>query len=213
MVRTLGNSVGVGAAYVCFVMKGMLFVCMYVDIAAGVIPVSPKGKEFCLNALNISSMNSRPLGRVRGGASPPADAVIATKAEPSEDAIGFLYLFLSCPIPLIHIVKVIAWYDTDFAKCYTTISWLAITISHHEIGFSMCSGVIRLCSGLFAWGRVGVSPTSAITTIIPLLANTGGKGVEVVGNGRGGALRLCYKPTRKRCFGSLRFLTVSRMNK
>mgnify|MGYP004419136387 FL=1 len=30
---------------------------------------------------------------------PTADAVIATKAEPSEDAIGFLYLFLSCPIP------------------------------------------------------------------------------------------------------------------
>lgn len=95
-------------------------------------------------------MNSRPLGRVRGGASPPADAVIATQAEPSEDAIGFLYLLLSCPIPLMHIVKVIAWYDTDFAKCYTIISWLAITISHHEIGFSMCSGVIRLCSGLFA---------------------------------------------------------------
>ena len=88
---------------------------------------------------------------------PTADAVIATKAEPSEDAIGFLYLFLSCPIPLIHIVKVIAWYDTDFAKRYTIISWLAITISHHEIGFSMCSGVIRLCSGLFCMGLgVGV---------------------------------------------------------
>ena len=129
---------------------------------------------------------------------PTADAVIATKAEPSEDAIGFLYLFLSCPIPLMHVVKVIAWYDTVFAKRYTIISWLAITISHHEIGFSMCSGVVRLCSGLFAWGRVGVSPTSVITTIIPLLANTGGKGVDVVGNGRGGALRLCYKPTRKR---------------
>ena len=91
--------VGVAAAYVCFVMKGMLFVCMYVDIAAGGIPVSPKGKEFYLNALNTLSMNSRPLGRVRGGAPPTADAVIATKAEPSEDAIGFLYLFLSCPIP------------------------------------------------------------------------------------------------------------------
>ena len=164
----------------------------------GAIPVSPKGKEFYLNALNTPSMNSRPLGKVRGGASSTADAVIATKAEPSEDAIGFLYLFLSCPIPLMHIVKVIAGYDTDFAKRYTIISWLAINISHHEIGFSMCSGVIRLCSGLFAWGRVGVLPTSAITTIIPLLANVGGKGVDVVGNGRGGALRLCYKPTRKR---------------
>ena len=136
-------------------------------------------------------MNSRPLGKVRGGASPPADAVSATKAEPSEDAIGFLYLLLSCPIPLMHIVKVIAWYDTDFAKRYTIISWHAITISHHEIGFSMCSG-------LYAWGMVWVSPTSAITTIIPLLANAGGKGVDVVGNGRGVALLLCYKPTRKR---------------
>lgn len=116
----------------------------------GAIPVFPKGKEFYLNALNTPSMNSRPLGRVRGGASPPADAVSATKAESSEDAIGFLYLLLSCPIPLMHIVKVIAWYDTDFAKRYTIISWLAITISHHEIGFSMCSGGIWLCSGLFA---------------------------------------------------------------
>jgi len=98
----------------------------------------------------------------------------------------------------MYIVKVIVWYDTDFAKCYTIISWLAITISHHKIGFSMCSDVIRLSSGLFAWGRVGVSPTFAITTIIPLLANAGGKGVEVVGNGRRGALPLCYKPTRKR---------------
>lgn len=44
----------------------------------------------------------------------------------------------------------------------------------------MCSGVIRLCSGLFAWERVEVSPTSAITTIIPLLVNAGGKGVDVV---------------------------------
>lgn len=64
----------------------------------GAIPVSPKGKEFYLNALNAPSMYSRPLGRVRGGASPTADAVIATKAEPSEDAIGFLYLTPFCPI-------------------------------------------------------------------------------------------------------------------
>lgn len=98
----------------------------------------------------------------------------------------------------MHIIKIISWYDTDFAKRYTIISWLAITISHHEIGFSMYPGLIRLCSGLFAWGRVGVSPTSAITTIIPLLVNAGGKGVDVVENGRGGALRLCYTPTRKR---------------
>lgn len=98
----------------------------------------------------------------------------------------------------MYIVKVIAWNDTDFANRYTIISWLAITISHHEIGFSMCSGVIRLCSGLFAWVSVWVLPTSAITTIIPLLANAGGKGVDVVGNGRGGALPLCYKPARKR---------------
>lgn len=91
----------------------------------------------------------------------------------------------------MHIVKVIAWYDTDFAKCYTIISWLAITISHHEIGFSMCSGNIM-------WDRGHLEPTSAITTIISLLANAGGNGVDVVGNGRGGALRLCSKPTRKR---------------
>ena len=122
---------------------------------------------------------------------PTADAVIATKAEPSEDAIGFLYLFLSCPIPLMHIVKVIAWYDTDFAKRYTIISWLAINNSHHEIGFSMCSWNI-MCD------RGHLDPTSTITTIIPLLANAGGKGVDVVGNGREGALRLCSKPTRKR---------------
>lgn len=157
----------------------------------GAIPVFPKGKEFYLNALNTPSMNSRPLGRVRGGASPTADAVIATKAEPSEDAIGFLCLTPFYHIPSMYIVKVIAWYDTDFAKCYTIISWLAITISHHEIGFSMCSGNI-------IWGRVGVSPTSAFTIIIPLLANAGGNGVDVVGNGRRGALSLCYKPTRKR---------------
>ena len=91
----------------------------------------------------------------------------------------------------MYIVKVIAWYDTDFAKCYTIISWLAITISHHEIGFSMCSGNIM-------WDREHSDATSAITTIIPLLANAGGKGVDVVENGRGEALRLCYKPTRKR---------------
>lgn len=122
---------------------------------------------------------------------PTADAVIATKAEPSEDTIGFLYLFLSCPIPLIHIVNVIAWYDTDFAKCYTIISWLAITISHHEIGFSICSGNIM-------WDREHSDATSAITIIISLLANAGGKGVDVVGNGRWVALLLRNKPTRKR---------------
>lgn len=136
-------------------------------------------------------MNSRPLGRVRGGASPPADAVIATKAEPSEDAIGFLCLTPFYHIPSMYIVKVIAWYDTDFAKRYTIISWLAITISHHEIGFSMCSGN-------FMWDRGHLEATSAITTIIPMLVNAGGNGVDVVGNGRGGALRLCSKPTRKR---------------
>ena len=32
---------------------------------------------------------------------PTADAVIATKAEPSEDAIGFLYLTPFCPNPVI----------------------------------------------------------------------------------------------------------------
>lgn len=37
-----------------------------------------------------------------------------------------------------------------------------------------------MCSGLFAWVSVWVLPTSAITTIISLLANAGGKGVDVV---------------------------------
>lgn len=90
----------------------------------------------------------------------------------------------------MHIVKVIAGYDTDFAKRYTIISWLAITISHHEIGFSMCSGVIRLCSGLFAWDRVGPLPASAITTIISPLANAGGNG-----GGRGGKRTRGSRPT------------------
>lgn len=35
------------------------------------------------------------------------------------------------------------------------------------------------------WDREHSDATSAITTIIPLLVNAGGKGVEVVGNGRG----------------------------
>ena len=157
----------------------------------GAIPVFPKGKEFYLNALNTPSMNSRPLGRVRGGASPTADTVIATKAEPSEDAIGFLCLTPFYHIPSMYIVKVIAWYDTDFAKRYTIISWLAITISHHENGIWMCSENIM-------WDRGHLEATSAITTIIPMLVNAGGKGVDVVGNRREGALRLCYKSTRKR---------------
>ena len=79
----------------------------------------------------------------------------------------------------MYIVKVISWCDTDFAKRYTIISCHAITISHHEIGFSMCSGNIM-------WDRVELLPVSAITTIISLLANAGGKRVEMVGNGRAG---------------------------
>lgn len=91
----------------------------------------------------------------------------------------------------MHIVKVISWYDTDFAKRYFIISCHAITFSHHENGIWMCSENIM-------WDREHLDATSAITTIIPLLANAGGKGVDVVGNGRVGALPLCYKPTRKR---------------
>lgn len=91
----------------------------------------------------------------------------------------------------MHIIKIISWYDTDFAKRYTIISWLAINISHHEIGFSMCSGNIM-------WDRGHLDAASVITTIIPMLVNAGGKRAEMVENGRGGALRLCYKPTRKR---------------
>lgn len=106
----------------------------------------------------------------------------------------------------MYIIKVVSWHDTVFAKRYTIISWHAITISHHEIGFSMCSGNIM-------WDRVELLPVSAITTIISLLANAGGKRAEMVENGRGGALRLRNKPTGKRWFGGLRFLTVPLMNK
>lgn len=60
---------------------------------------------------------------------------------------------------------------------------------------------------------VGLLAASAITTIIPLLANADGKGAEMVENGRAGALRLRNKPTGKRWLGGLRFLTVPRMNK
>lgn len=106
----------------------------------------------------------------------------------------------------MYIIKVVSWHDTDFAKRYTIISWLAITISHHEIGFSMCSGNIM-------WHWRHLSPTSAITTIISLLANAGGRGAEMVENGRVAALLLRNKPTGKRWFGHLRFLTVPLMNK
>lgn len=106
----------------------------------------------------------------------------------------------------MYIIKVVSWCDTDFAKRYTIISWLAITISHHEIGFSMSSGNIM-------WDRVRLLSTSAISTIIPLLANVASRGAEMVGNGRAAALLLRNKPTGKRCFGGLRFLTVPRMNK
>ena len=74
-----------------------MFVSMDVGVPLGASQYFPAGKEFYLNALNTPSMNSRPLGRVRGGASPPAYAVIATKAEPSDDAIGFLCLTPFCP--------------------------------------------------------------------------------------------------------------------
>ena len=91
--------VGVAAAYVCFVMDGIMFVCMDVGVAAGGHPRISQGEGVLSKRLKHTKYELPPLGRVRGGASPPAYAVIATKAEPSEDAIGFLYLFLSCPIP------------------------------------------------------------------------------------------------------------------
>ncbi|HAG32562.1 MAG TPA: hypothetical protein DCL18_03875 [Prevotella sp.] len=68
----------------------------------------------------------------------------------------------------MYIIKVISWCDTDFAKRYTIISWLAITISHYEIGFSMCSANIMQ-------DRIGLLAASAITTIILLLAIVRGK--------------------------------------
>lgn len=70
-----------------------------------------------------------------------------------------------------------------------------------------------MCSGNIMQGWMGLLAASAITTIIPMLANADGKGTEMVENGRGGALRLYYKPTGKRWFGGLRFLTVPLMNK
>ena len=36
--------VGVAAAYVCFVMEGIMFVSMDVGVAAGGIPVFPRGE-------------------------------------------------------------------------------------------------------------------------------------------------------------------------
>ena len=72
-------------------MKGMLFVCMYVDIAAGGIPAFPTVMLVMTVVVTVAAR--------RKTCFPTADVVIATKAEPSEDIIGFLYLFLSCPIP------------------------------------------------------------------------------------------------------------------
>lgn len=106
----------------------------------------------------------------------------------------------------MYIIKVVSWCDTDFAKHYTIISWLAITNSYPENGIWMCSGIIM-------WDRRGLMAASVVTTIIPMLANAASRGVEMVGNGRGGGLRLRNKPTGKRWFGGLRFLTVPRMNK
>lgn len=106
----------------------------------------------------------------------------------------------------MYIIKVISWCDTDFAKRYFIISLHAITISHHENGIWMCSGNIM-------WGGGHLEATSAITTIIPMLANADGNGTEMVENGRGGALLLRNKPTGKRWLGGLRFLTVPLMNK
>ena len=73
-------------------------------------------------------MNSRPLGRVRGGAPPPADTVIATKAEPSEDAIGFLYLTPFCPnLVIVHRITTIMVRNRHFVICIMDI----MPCNHH----------------------------------------------------------------------------------
>ena len=46
MVRTLGNSYRVAAAYVCFVMEGIMFVCMDVGVAAAYVGFVMEGIMF-----------------------------------------------------------------------------------------------------------------------------------------------------------------------
>lgn len=137
---------------------------------------------------------------------PTADAVIATKAEPSEDAIGFLYLFLSCPIPLnVH-------HKSSFMVRYRFCKALhhyILACNHH---FTPRNRVFDVLGEYYV----------ALETLISSLCHhnnhltprkcskqRGGNG----GKWARGALRLCYKPTGKRWFGGLRFLTVPLMNK
>ena len=46
MVRTLGNSFRVAAAYVAFAMKGIMFVCMDVGVAAASVVFAMEGMMF-----------------------------------------------------------------------------------------------------------------------------------------------------------------------
>lgn len=83
MVRTLGNSYRVAAAYVCFVMdgimfvcmdvgfaaayvafvmEGIMFVCMYVDIAAGGHPSIPQWEGVLSKRLKHTKYELPPLG-------------------------------------------------------------------------------------------------------------------------------------------------------
>lgn len=70
---------------------------MDVGVAAGGHPSISQGEGVLSKRLKHTKYELPPLGRVRGGASPPAYTVIATKAEPSDDAIGFLCLTPFCP--------------------------------------------------------------------------------------------------------------------
>jgi len=54
MVRTPGNSFRVAAAYVCFVMEGIMFVCIDVGVAAAYVAYVMKGLLFvCMDVGSI----------------------------------------------------------------------------------------------------------------------------------------------------------------
>ena len=62
MVRTLGNSYSVAAAYVCFVMEGIMFVCMDVGVAAGGHPSIPQWEGVLSKRLKHTKYELPPLG-------------------------------------------------------------------------------------------------------------------------------------------------------
>ena len=56
------NSYRVAAAYVCFVMEGIMFVSMDVGVAAGGIPVFPRGEGVLSKRLKHTKYELPPLG-------------------------------------------------------------------------------------------------------------------------------------------------------